>query len=114
MFETAQVYNAVTMTVEQTSYQPGDLVKLAGGVVHLIEAVTNGGVIQALEILDYNTSTPKCPICAGTDYLENIEECVGRWTLEEIIAAQERFLGYTYGERELTRLARVFANLVTK
>lgn len=106
---------ALNMTVEHaTTYKPGDLIKLAGGVVHLIESVGDGGSIQVLEILNYSTSTPTCPICAGTDFIANIEGVVGRWTLEEIIAAQERFLGYTYGERELTRLKVVFMNLATK
>lgn len=94
------------MTVE---VKPGDLVTLKytkPGSVWLIECND-----QAAQVVDYGTGEDKYTV-AGTINPNEIVAVVGQWTLNEIIAARERFLGFPISDRMKAAFLRTFANLV--
>lgn len=89
--------------------KPGDLVTLQytkPGSVWLIE-----GIDQAAEIVRYGTGQDRYTV-AGTINPNEVVAVVGQWTLDEIIAARERFFGFPISDRMKASFLRTFANLV--
>jgi len=91
--------------------KPGDLVTLKytePGSVWLIECID-----QAAQVVGYGTGEDRYTV-PGTINPEEIIAIVGRWTLDEIIAARERFFGFPISDRMRAAFLRTFANLVQK
>ncbi len=91
--------------------KPGDLVTLKytkPGSVWLI-----GPIDQAAQVVNYGTGKDSYTI-AGTIDLNEVVAIIGRWTLDEIIAAREQFFDFPINDRMRASLLRVFANLVEK